>query len=315
MPIVLISGGTGLIGTNLTRHLIEKNYDVIILTRDKDKSSGNPKISYAYWDIKNQEIDAEAIRKADHIIHLAGAGVMDKRWTKKFKTQIIESRTKSSELIVEALGKNSHHIKSFVSASAIGWYGGDFNPLIRKEGFVETDPADKDSFLGETCLLWESSVDPIAELGIRLTKVRTGVVLSNEGGAYKEFKMPVKFGIAGILGSGKQVVSWIHIDDISRMYIELMENESTSGSYNGVAPMPVTNKKLTLLIAETLKGRFFIPIHVPEFFLKLIFGQQSIEILKSATISDKKIKATGFTFLYPSIDAAVEELSAYKKIG
>ncbi len=312
MPTVLISGGTGLIGTNLTRHLTERNYEVIILSRERGKTSPDPKISYVYWDTKKEEIDIDAIKKADHIIHLAGAGVMDKRWTDEFKKQIVESRTKSSELIIKALRENPHKVRSFVSASAIGWYGADANPIVHKEGFIETDPADTNNFLGETCVLWESSVEPVKDLGIRLAKLRTGVVLSNKGGAYKEFKMPARFGIAGILGNGKQIISWIHIDDISRMYIELMENEYASGSYNGVAPMPVSNRAMMLQIAETLRGKFFVPIHVPEFLLKLLLGKQSTEILKSATVSDKKIKGLGFTFMYPTIEAAVEELAKEK---
>ncbi len=309
MAVVLISGGTGLIGTKLTDHLINKNYEVIILSRTRNKSSKNPKITYAFWDTKNQIIDAEAVGKADHIIHLAGAGVMDKRWSPKNKKEIIDSRTKSSELLIETLRNNTHKVKSFVSASAIGWYGADSNPPIRKEGFVETDLPDKNSFLGESCVLWEASVEPAKDLGIRLTKVRTGVVLSNEGGAYKEFKKPTKFGIAGIISDGKQIISWIHIDDLCRMYIELMTNEETGGSYNGVASTPVTNKKLMLMIAESLRGKFFIPIHVPQFLLKLLYGEQSIEILKSSTVNNKKIKSTGFTFLYPSIESAVNELA------
>ncbi|MEP7229659.1 MAG: TIGR01777 family oxidoreductase [Ginsengibacter sp.] len=311
MPAVLISGGTGLIGTNLTRHLIEKNYNVIILTRDKNKSSENPKISYAYWDIKKKEIDNGAVEKADHIIHLAGAGVMDKKWTKEYKKQIVESRTESSSLLIKAMQQSLHPVKSFVSASAIGWYGADAKPLIRKEGFIETDPAD-DSFLGETCVLWEASVAPVEEMGVRLVKLRTGIALSNDGGAYKEFKFPLNFGIAGILGNGKQVVSWIHIDDLCRMYINAMENKELNDSYNAVAPMPVTNKKLMLYIAETIKKKFFIPIHVPEFVLKIIMGRRSIEILKSATVSSSKIRGAGFTFLYPSIESAIEELASQK---
>ncbi len=312
MPIVLISGGTGLIGTNLTRHLTEQNYEVIILSRERGRTSGNRKVSYAYWDTKKGEIDIDAIKKADHIIHLAGAGVMDKRWTEEFKKRIVDSRTKSSELLIKALRENGHHVNSFISASAIGWYGADPQPLVHKDGFIETDAADTNSFLGETCVLWEASVEPVKDIGIRLVKLRTGVVLSNEGGAYKEFKMPSKFGIAGIIGNGKQIISWIHIDDISRMYIELMENEYASGSYNGVAPGPISNKTMMLQIAEALKGKFFIPMHVPEFLLKLALGKQSTEILKSTTVSDKKIKGLGFTFLYPTIEAAVEALAAEK---
>ncbi len=129
MPVVLISGGTGLIGTKLTHHLIESNYEVIILSRDKNKSSANPKITYSFWDSKKQMIDAEVIEKADYIIHLAGAGVMDKKWTREYKKEIIESRTKSSELLIKTLKENTHHVKAFISASAIGWYGEDGHPL------------------------------------------------------------------------------------------------------------------------------------------------------------------------------------------
>ncbi len=308
MAVVLISGGTGLIGKKLTSYLIERNYEVIILTRNKKDFSSNPKILYSFWDVKNQLIDVQVIQKANYIIHLAGAGVMDKRWTEKYKKEIIDSRTKSSELIIKALNENTHQVKSFVSASAIGWYGADADPLLQKDGFIELDEHDK-NFLGETCALWESSVDPVIQSGIRLIKLRTGIVLSNDGGAFKEFRMPLNFGVAAILGNGKQIISWIHIDDICRLYIEAMENKNLSGVYNAVAPVPVTNKKLILLTAEKLRNKFFIPIHIPTFFLKLFIGKRSIEILKSATVSDKKIKSTGFTFLYPTIESALEELT------
>ncbi|HEY5407477.1 MAG TPA: TIGR01777 family oxidoreductase [Ginsengibacter sp.] len=308
MAVVLISGGTGLIGKKLTSYLIDRNYEVIILSRNKKEFSSNPKISYSFWDVKNEVIDADVIRKTDHIIHLAGAGVMDKKWTKEYKKVIVDSRIKSAGLLIKALRENPNQVKSFVSASAIGYYGADGDPLIRKDGFIETDLPDK-SFLGETCLMWECSVEPVIEMKIRLVKLRTGIVLSNEGGAYKEFKMPVKFGFAAILGSGKQIISWIHIDDICRMYIEAMENKELNGVYNAVAPLPVSNKKLILITAEKLKNKFFIPIHVPTFFLKLLMGKRSVEILKSATVSDKKIKSMGFTFLYPTIESAIDDLA------
>ena len=307
MYVVLISGGTGLIGTKLTTHLIESNYEVIILSRNKNKSSANPKITYSFWDLKNQLIDVDVLKKADYIINLAGAGVMDKKWTEEYKKVIIESRTKSGELLIKALKENTHHVKSFISASAIGWYGADADPLLHKDGFTEMDPPDK-NFLGESCVLWENSVDPVAEMGIRLVKLRTGIVLSNDGGAFKEFKFPLRFGVAVILGSGKQILSWIHIDDICRMYIEAIENKELNGVYNAVAPWPVSNKKLILETAEKFRNKFYIPIHVPTFILKLFLGKRSVEILKSATVSNKKIKSMGFTFLYPTIESAVEDL-------
>ena len=216
MSVVLISGGTGLIGSHLTNHLVERGLDVIILSR-KNLSSENPKISYSRWSVKDKMIDAAVVKKADHIIHLAGAGVMDKKWTNDYKKMILDSRTKSAELIISCLKENDHNVKTFVSASAIGWYGEDQKPAERKEGFIESDLPSND-FLGETCVLWESSTEPVISLGIRLVKLRTGIVLSNKGGELKEFKSPLNFGVAPILGNGKQVVSWIHIDDLCRMY-------------------------------------------------------------------------------------------------
>jgi uncharacterized protein (TIGR01777 family) len=310
MPVVLISGGTGLVGANLTRHLLERNYEVIILTRDKNRTSKNPKISYSYWNIKGQIIDVEAIKKADHIIHLSGAGVMDKKWTADYKKIILESRTKSAELIIKSLEENEHHVKTFVSASAIGWYGEDANPLIRREGFIETDLPAK-GFLGETCLLWEAASDPVKSMGIRLVTLRCGIVLSNEGGAFKEFKTPLRFGVAAIFGNGKQIISWIHIDDLCRMYCDAIENNYLHGSYNAVAPEPVSQKKFMITLGEKMRNRFFTPIHIPVFILKLFLGKRSMEILKSATVSNKKMKAAAFTFLYPTLQAALDELTGH----
>ena len=308
MSVVLISGGTGLIGRALTKHLTGKGYGVIILSRKQNQTSEDPMLSFATWDINEQKIDANAIAKADYIIHLSGAGVMEKRWSKKYKKEIVESRTKSSELLIKSLKENENHVKAIISASAIGWYGKDAKPLVHNYGFIETDPADK-NFLGETCRLWEASIEPVASLNKRLVKLRTGIVLSNTGGAFAEFKKSLRFGIAAILGNGKQMISWIHIDDLCRMYVYALENENTSGSYNAVAPEHVSNKKLILKLANRLRGIFFIPVHVPQFILKLFLGERSIEILKSATVSCEKIKDKGFTFLYPTIDAALKELT------
>ncbi|MES1224862.1 MAG: TIGR01777 family oxidoreductase [Bacteroidota bacterium] len=303
---VLITGGTGLIGKAITKALLEKNYEVTILTRDPGKHTpGNARISYAKWDIEKQFIDAAAIAKADYIIHLAGANVGEKRWTQKRKKEIVDSRVKSGELLAKSLTENANKVKTVISASAIGWYGPD--QFSGKEKFSESDPAYTD-FLGQTCVKWEQSIEPVTQLNKRLVRLRTGIVLSNEGGAYPEFKKSLKFGVAAILGSGKQVVSWIHIDDLVRAYIYAIENEKLNGVYNTVAPQPATNKQLVLELAKTIKGRFFIPIYVPSFVLKIVLGEMSIEVLKSATVSCKKIHDERFTFLYPSIQAAIRQL-------
>jgi uncharacterized protein len=307
MATILITGGTGMIGKALTDALLEKNYKVIILSRQISVQQAEIRnLSFAQWNINSQQIDKEAISSADYIIHLAGAGVADKRWTKKRKKEIVESRVKSGELIVKALQEIPNNIKAVISASAIGWYGAD--PVIpNPKPFREDDPADAE-FLGETCKVWEESLEPIKKMGKRLVKLRTGIVLSNEGGALKEFKSPLRFGVAAILGNGKQVISWIHMDDLVRLYIAAIEDQNMNGVYNAVAPDPVSNKELTLQLARIQKGKFFIPVHVPSFVLKMVLGEMSIEILKSATVSCDKIHYCGFVFFYPSIEAALQYL-------
>ncbi|HEX8277327.1 MAG TPA: TIGR01777 family oxidoreductase [Segetibacter sp.] len=306
MSTILITGGTGLIGSALSHMLTAKGHTVIILTRAQ-KPSSDPNIDHASWDIKAKTIDRKAISRADYIVHLAGAGVAEERWTKDRKKEIVESRTESGALIVKALKEIPNKVKAVISASAIGFYGDDEKRSPRKKAFTEEMRPDKE-FLGETCRLWEESIEPVQNLDKRLVKLRIGIVLSNDGGAFPEFKKPVKFGIAGVLGSGKQVISWIHIEDLCRMFLFAIENEIVQGVYNAVAPMPVRNKDLTLLLAEKMKGRFFVPLHVPAFVLKAMLGQVSIEVLKSATVSCEKIRTDGFSFLYPSIETALDEL-------
>ncbi len=313
MPTVLITGGTGMIGKRLTQLLVERNYQVIILSRKQSGISHQPTaISYAKWDVERANIEKEAIAKADHIIHLAGANVAEKRWTKERKKEIIESRTKSSALLVSALKNHENKVKTVVSASAIGWYGADIPELVpKRENFVETYPPAHD-FLAKTCIAWEESIEPITELGKRLVKLRTGIVLSNEGGALAEFRKPLKYGIATILGSGEQMISWIHVDDLCRMYIHALENESLSGVYNAVAPEPVSNRTLMLALAKKLRDSKFKTIRVPAILLKMILGEMSVEVLKGATVYCHKIKNAGFTFLYPSLEDALKQLISQK---
>jgi hypothetical protein len=314
MPNILITGGTGLIGTALSHMLLEKGYSVTLLSRNtrkgKSTSAGGPLVHIAQWDPQAQTVDSEAIRQADFIIHLAGAGVADKRWSRKRKKEIVESRTKSSALLVKALKETPNKVQAVISASAIGWYGAD--PSIpNPTPFEETAAADEE-FLGEVCRLWENSISPVTEMGKRLVILRTGIVLSREGGALKEFKKPVKLGVAAILGSGKQVISWIHAEDLCRLFLHAVEYPNCSGIYNAVAPRPVDNRSLTLELANRLKGRYFVPVYIPSFFLKIMLGEMSIEVLKSATVSAKKIRITGFQFLYPSIQSALEDLVSSK---
>jgi uncharacterized protein len=304
MKTILITGGTGMVGKALVQMLVQKNYNIIILTRKINNTGAQQNVEYALWDVNKGTIDINAVTKANAIIHLAGAGVMDKKWTDAYKKEIEESRTKSAALIIHTLKNNPHKVKVLVSASAIGWYGADKD---NNSFFTEEAPADE-VFLGITCKKWEQAVEAAEPLGIRVCKLRIGIVLSKNGGAYAEFRKPLNFFTAAILGNGKQIVSWIHIEDLCRQFIYALENELLQGSYNAVAPTPVDNKTLTIAIAKAVKNNLYIPINVPTFILKIMMGDRSIEILKSTRASCNKIVATGFTYLHPSIENAIANI-------
>jgi len=310
MPSVLITGGTGLVGTAVEALLEQKGYEVVLLTRSKTPLKGQ-----AHWDINAGTIDSTAIAAADYIIHLAGAGVADKRWSASRKQEILDSRTKSSALLVKALQETPNKVKAVISASAIGWYGPDnidthYNDLSA-QGFVETDPSYPD-FLGTTCAAWEASIAPVTAntngLQKRLVCLRTGIVLSKHGGALKEFLKPLAVRMAAVLGNGKQMISWIDVRDLAKMFVYALENENISGSYNAVAPAPVSNKTLTQTLAKVLYGSFYITTYVPSFVLKIMLGEMSIEVLKSTTVSPQKILDTGFVFDYPEISKSLSTL-------
>lgn len=295
-----------MIGTALSQMLTAKGHSVILLSRSASRPSG-PSVTIAHWDPYKGDIDQEAIRTADFIVHLAGAGVADKRWTARRKKEIVESRTRSSELVAKALKEIPNKVQAVISASGIGWYGPD--PSIpNPRPFVETDPVDED-FLGETCRLWEASITPVTTMVRRLVIFRTGAVLSNTDGALAEFRRPVKLGVAAVLGSGRQVMSWIHVEDLCRLFIQAIEDGSMNGVYNAVAPQPADNKTIMLELAKRMKGKYFVQVYVPSFILKIMVGELSVEVLKSATVSSVKVRQTGFQFLYPSIQSALDDLT------
>ncbi len=310
MATVLITGGSGMIGRDLTTHLTAQGHKVIILTRKIKKGDADqPGVSFALWDISKGTIDIEAVGTCDVVVHLAGANVMAKRWTKKYKQEIVESRTKSSALLVKAL-KKIDSVKTVISASAIGWYGADSKPPIAGwHGFREDEPPAQD-FLGQTCQLWEDSIKPVINTGKRLVILRFGIVLSKDGGALKEFLKPLTFGIAGVPGSGRQKMSWIHIDDLCRLILYALNNEHIAGIYNAVAPEVNSNKEVVCKLANLVRPAFHIPVSIPKIALKVVLGEKSIEILKSATVNSEKIRSEGFTFLYPSLDVALKDLTA-----
>ena len=304
MQTILITGGTGMVGQSLTNVLLAKGYQVIVLTRQQ-KQSSRAHFSFAQWDLNKGWIDPAAIAAADYIIHLAGEGVADKRWTAARKKAILDSRVNSSALLVKALKEHPNKVKALVAASAIGWYGPD-NEKSTASGFVETDLVDS-SFLGDTCRQWEESMHPVKVLGIRLVTIRIGIVFNKMGGALAEFMKPAKLGAAAILGDGQQMVSWIHQQDLNRLMLFTLETEQVEGVYNAVAPDPVNNAILTKAIASRFHT-WAIPFHVPSFILKIMLGEMSVEVLKSAKVSASKIIAAGFKFDYASMDEALDDL-------
>ncbi|MFD2572887.1 TIGR01777 family oxidoreductase [Spirosoma soli] len=297
---VLVTGGTGTIGRRLTQLLQQEGYQVSLLSRS---AQAIPNIKTYQWDVKKGHIDPQAIINADHIIHLAGAGIADERWTDARKEEILNSRTQSTELLAQALAKNTHKVKSFVGSSAIGYYGGDTSdrPL------TETSEGGSD-FLAQVVRAWERSEDKVAALGIRTVKLRTGVVLTMEGGALPKLAQPVRLGAGVAIGTGQQYISWIHLDDLCRMYIQALTDESWQGVYNAVAPTPVTNETLTRAIAQVLNRPLILP-NVPNFVIKLMYGELAITVTGGNYVLNKRIAdETSFKYQYADLTNALEDL-------
>ncbi|TAE31443.1 MAG: TIGR01777 family protein [Cytophagales bacterium] len=302
---VLITGATGSIGRRLAQLLIEKGYAVSILS-----SSGKslPGAKAYQWNIETGQIDPQAVATADAVIHLAGAGIADGRWSDTRKREILESRTQSTALLAKTLRETPNRVRVFVSSSAIGYYGGDTGD----RPMTETSPAGSD-FLAQVTRAWERSVEAIAALKkdgvpVRTVRIRTGVVLTMAGGALPKLVQPIKLGAGAPIGSGQQYISWIHVDDVCRMFIQAVETESWHGAYNGVAPDPVTNEGLTREIAHVLNRPLLLP-KIPAFAIKLAFGELAVTVLGSSLVLNKRIAhETTFGYRFPKIREALEDL-------
>jgi uncharacterized protein (TIGR01777 family) len=299
MQRVLITGGSGLVGRRLTDMLIEKGYEVCWLSRTSDTGS---RIKKYIWDIRKGYIDPAALAATDYIIHLAGAGVADKPWTTARKQEILESRTHSTALLTKALREMPHRVKAVIGASAIGIYGLDTGNRL----LTENAPAGQD-FLSRVVQAWEAETDLIAKIGIRVAKIRIGIVFSNKGGALPKLVQPVRLYAGAPLGSGKQWMSWIHIDDLCRLFIWAMENPQASGAYNAVAPNPATNETVTKTVAKILR-RPILPLNVPAFAIKLMFGEMGGIVLGGNKVSSSRVEQEGFVFQYPQLEDALQDL-------
>jgi uncharacterized protein (TIGR01777 family) len=304
METVLITGGTGLVGKYLSKKLQEKGYSVSFLSRASQKTLSEKTFE---WNYKVNKIDNSVFNNIDYIIHLAGANIGDKRWTAKRKQLIIESRVKTGQLIFSKIKEQNRNLKAFISASAIGYYG----TITSDKIFTETDLPAND-FLGNTCKQWEQSADRFKELGIRTVKIRTGVVLTEKGGALSKMIIPVKMGIGSAIGTGKQYLPWIHIDDLCGIYIKAIEDKTIEGSINAVAPDYCTNRDFTEILASVLNKPFWFP-NIPAFIMKLIFGEMSSILLKGSRVSSDLIISKGYNFMFPNLKKALIDLLIKKR--
>lgn len=298
MQTILITGGTGLVGMFLSRHLRALGYRVIHLSRRANAAAEFPAFA---WDVDKQTIDNNAITQADFIIHLAGAGIADKRWTESRKAEIIRSRVGSTQLLARALRETGHRPQAFVAASATGFYG-DSGTII----CTEQTPTGAD-FLAQTCQAWENSSQEIRALGIRTPLVRIGIVLSTQGGALAKMLPSYAVRVGAYFGDGSQYYSWIHIEDLARIFEFLVANADCDGIYNGVSPTPVSNYGLARAIADA-RGQKALLVPAPAFAMRAAMGEMAAVVLNSNRVLPQALQDCHFDFKYTELVPALQDL-------
>lgn len=299
---VLITGATGLIGTQLVSLLLQNGISVNYLTTSKNKIVNELNYNGFYWSPEQGIIDENCLMGVDSIINLAGANI-SKRWTNSYKQEIIESRLLSSALLFKVLKSNPNQVKQIVSASGTSIYPNS-DSIIYDENSTQVNP----SFLGNVVIKWEESTDKFASLGLKVCKLRTGIVLSSKGGALVEMLKTIQLGLGSSFGSGKQIQSWIHIHDIAALYYFAINND-LDGVYNAISPNPVTNEELTFTIAKVLKKPLFMP-NIPKFMMSLFLGEMHELLFENRNLSAKKIIDKGFVFKYKTIGEALKNILA-----
>jgi uncharacterized protein (TIGR01777 family) len=296
---VLITGGSGLIGRNLTRLLLSRGYKVSHLSRS---GKSQPGTELFFWDPVKRKIDPLAFRGISHIVHLAGANVGEKRWSKKRKEEIISSRVSSAEFLFSQILENSVRIKTFISASATGYYGSGPS----EKTFTETDPPG-DDFLASVCRKWEEAATSFMNSGIRTIMIRTAVVLDKSDSALSKILKVSKSGILPVFGSGNQPMPWIHIDDLCKIYLLAIENTSMAGPFNAASPQIINNRDFSYLLRGSLK-RPSVIIHIPSFLISLMLGEMSVVVLGGRKISAVKVINSGYEFSYPDLSDALKSI-------
>ncbi|TDE03198.1 TIGR01777 family oxidoreductase [Flavobacterium hiemivividum] len=295
---VLLTGGTGFVGKHLTKVLIDAGFTVSILSRSKQENTAS--IFYFTWDVQKQTIEMEAVLNADYIIHLAGANIAEKPWTTKRKEEIINSRQQSAQLIYSVLKKNDKKLDAFISASAIGIYG-----AVNGAEVCTEETALGDDFLGLTCQKWEAAADQFEKLGIRTAKVRTGLVLGENDGFLNKLTPIFKWRLGSALGSGKQYMPWIHVEDLCGIYLEAINNPNMSGPYNAAINDNTTNTSFSKALAKVYGYKIWLP-NVPEFIIKLAMGEMAKIVLTGRRVSSDKVKQLGFNFKHTNLEETLK---------
>ncbi|MBR9855141.1 MAG: TIGR01777 family protein [Algicola sp.] len=302
---VLITGATGLVGQAIVKVLQDKGIPVNYLTTSKDKITSQEDFQGYYWNPSKGEIDLDCFKNVQAIINLAGTGIA-KRWTPEHRKKVLLSRTSSLQTLKKGLEQsNNKEVECLISASAIGIY-----PDSTSEFYDETETKVDSGFLADVVQQWEAEAHTFEQLNIDVAKIRIGIVLDKEDGALPKLAQPVKNFVGAPLGSGDQWQSWIHIDDLAQMFVFAVEN-NLKGVYNGVAPNPVTNAKMTKELAKVLERPLWLP-NVPEFLLKVVLGKMSTLVLASQRVSSKKIEEEGFLFQYVNICQAFRSLYGFE---
>lgn len=298
---ILVSGATGLVGKALVENLYSRNHDVRFLTLKKDQLAlFGDRAKGFLWNPSLKAFDLSAIDRVDVIIHLAGAPISN-RWTESYKKEIIESRIASAQLIHDVLLNHDNTVKQFISASAIGIYK---DSLTTRHD--ENSMSIGSTFLAAVVKKWEHAADSFSRLGLKVCKIRTGLVLDKNGGALPQLAKPIRYGFGSPMGSGKQWQSWIHLDDLVGIYTFAAEKQ-LDGVYNAVAPNPISNKGLTKAIARQLKRPLWLP-NIPTAILKLTLGEMHTLLVESQNVSDEKIKSAGYAFKYDEIERALASI-------
>lgn len=298
MKNVLIAGGTGLVGKALSDNLSGAGYQIRHLSRKARPEAAFPTFA---WNPEKGEIDPAALQDVDAVINLAGEGIADKLWTAERKKKIIDSRVQATRLLRQAIAEHGKQVQVFLSASAIGYYGnrGD-------EWMAETAKPGK-GFLSDSTLAWEKAIEEVAATGLRTAWFRIGIVLTTRGGAMEKLLLPMRMGLGGYFGDGKQWYPWIHIDDVCGTFRYALEKPSINGPYNAVAPAPATNRDLVREIAR-VKGGVGLVASGPAFVMRLAMGEMADVILNGTRVSADKIIAAGYSFRYPVLQPALEDL-------